>query len=1067
MNPGRFAVSSPVKVTMIFAAILLLGFISLRRLPTNLFPDIRVPRVTATIRTTGLSPLEVERRINEPLERELYTIRGVTDVTTIARADSSVVVVEFTWDTPLDFAFLDVKKAVGDLQRNRPDEVESTSVLRYDPNAAPILTAAIEPGPQTGLEDLRLLAERTLKPRFERLEGVANVVISGGREREAQVLLDESLLLLYNIDVQTFVSALERENVNATGGSVSEASREYLLKAVGEFESLQDIEQVVVTRVGDAPILVGDIATVEWSLKDPRDMVVLNGKPAVGMSFYRSAESNTVAVAKAIRGEIENIQSDGEDSQGTLLPPGTSMTTVSDLSLFITGAIREVRNNALLGGVLATIVLLLFLRDTRTTLIIAVSIPVSVIATFNLMFFQGLTLNLMTLGGLALGCGMLVDNAIVVLENIFRLRQEGRDARGAAQEGTRGVAAAIIASTLTTIVVFLPVVYVKGVAGLLFKEQALTVAWSLVASLIVALLLIPMLASRFLVKPPSSLLSSKELQVVPRTLYTRLLSGLLRIRLLVVVAAVGLFFAALALLRNLPQEFLPETEQKALAIRLVMPSGTPIESTERVVDSLVSRIQGLGEESVLSYARIGESEGEVNADTQDPDGSNTADLLFAVRLEDEESTATRSADPELTSGNLISVLKPAVEFLPDARADFQAQQGSVMELLGTSAAPLEIEISGEELETLTAVAAQTQARLISVPGFLNVRTNILEGAPEVRIVPDRRQMSQLGLDVQSIAETLRKRIEGDEAGRIKRDGGDIDIVVEVNYGEESLKTLSEITLKTPTGAIVPLRTIADFEIERGPREVVRRHQERTARVMADLEEGVELSEGIARAREALAPMRLPTGYVLRYTGAEQERAEAYSRLGFALALSILLVYMVMASIFESLLQPFLIMLTIPLAGIGVVGAFLLTDQSVNVMALIGVVMLGGIVVNNAIVLLDCVNQTRTASRLNDRETLLIGCNRRVRPVLMTTMTTLLGILPLALGFGEGAELRRAMAIAVLGGLVSSTILTLFVIPVCQSFLDSVLSAVRGLRSRRELLSTPGVARPAQDSGSAP
>ncbi len=1066
MNPGRFAVSSPVKVTMIFAAVLLLGFISLRRLPTNLFPDIRVPRVTATIRTTGLSPLEVERRINEPLERQLYTIRGVTDVTTIARADSSVVVVEFAWDTPLDFAFLDVKKAVGDLQRDRPGEVESTSVLRYDPNAAAILTVAIEPGPETGLEDLRRLAERSLKPRFERLEGVANVVVGGGRDQEAHVVLDESLLLLHNIDVQTVVSALERENVNATGGTVSEASREYLLKAVGEFETLRDIEQVVVTRAGGAPILAGDVATVTWGLKDPRDMVVLNGRPAIGMSFYRSAESNTVAVARAIRDEIEAIEGGGgkeKDSQGSLLPPGAEMTIASDLSLFITGAIREVRNSALLGGVLATVILLLFLRDTRTTLIIAVSIPVSVIATFNLMFFQGLSLNLMTLGGLALGCGMLVDNAIVVLESIFRFRQEGENARDAAENGTRGVAAAIVASTLTTIVVFLPVVYVKGVAGLLFKEQALTVAWSLVASLVVALLLIPMLASKFLVRPPSTMISSSDLSVVPRTPYTRILGGLLRVRVLVLLAAAGMFAASLAVVRTLPQEFLPETEQKELALRLVLPSGTPIGSTDRVVESLVARVAALGEDAVVSYGRIGESEGEVNADTQDPDGPNTADLLFSVRAGDDKSTETKQRKPaDVTSSDLMAVLKPAVETLPGARADFQARQGSVMELLGTSAAPLQVEISGGELESLTALAAQAQARLLQVPGILNVRTNILEGAPEVRIVPDRRQMSQLGLDVQSVADTLRRRIEGANAGRIKRDSGDIDIVVEVDYGEETLETLRQITIRTQTGAIVPLRTIAEFEVERGPREIVRRHQERTAQVMADLAEDVELSEGIARARAALEPMRLPTGYVLRYTGAEQERAESYSRLGFALALSILLVYMVMASIFESLLQPFLIMLTIPMAGIGVVGAFVLTGQSVNVMALIGVVMLGGIVVNNAIVLLDCVNRTRADSGLGDRETLLIGCNRRVRPVLMTTATTLLGILPLALGFGEGAELRKAMAIAVLGGLVSSTALTLFVIPVCQSLLDSALGRVRMWRERRA--SSSGAVLPAEESG---
>ncbi|MDK2970463.1 MAG: hydrophobic/amphiphilic exporter (mainly bacteria), family [Candidatus Sumerlaeota bacterium] len=1064
MSLSRFAVNAPVKVTMIFVAVLVLGFISLRRLPTNLFPDIRAPKVTTTIRTVGLSPLEVERRICQPLERQLYTLRGVSDVTTIARADSAVIVTEFTWDTPLDFAFLDVKKAVSDIQRQRSTEIESASVLRYDPNAAPVMIVGLTGGPDTDLEDLRRLAEQTLRPRFERLEGVANVVVSGGVEREARIALDEALLVTYGIDVQTVVSALQQENVNATGGYITEGTQRYLLKAVGEFEELTDVRAVVVTRKDNNPILLGDIAEVTFVPREPKDMVLVDGREAVGLSFYREAEGNTVAVSRVIREEIEAIEG-GEAkprrgppqngpgaARAMILPPGASIVVANDQAEFIRDAIREVRNNALFGGLLAVGVLLLFLRDLRTTLIVAIAIPVSIVATFNLMYFQGLTLNLMTLGGLALGCGMLVDNAIVVLENIFRLRQRGVDRREAARLGVSQVAAALFASTLTTVVVFLPIVYVKGVAGLLFKEQALTVAYSLAASLVVALLLIPMLASHFLGDVPASVmkLGTEEQPEAPRTFYARVLGWTLRGRLLVLIAAGATVFLGWELLKTIPQEFLPRTEQRQVEIRLVLPNGTPIEGTRRVVDTVVGDALRFDAAIDVTYARIGESEGEVNANTEDPDGPNTADVYVRLHNWDNPTSETIAAGmSSFRSSDFVEAIKPRLDTLPDVKADIRLQQGSILELLGSGQAPLLYEIRGEELVVLQRLAEEARRRFEATPGLLNVRTNILEGAPEVMLTLDKAQLSRLGLDVQSVATTIRNRLEGAVAGQIKRDSGDIDLRVDVDYGEETLETLRDIVLTTPSGAIIPLGNIADMKVERGPREIVRRRQMRVARVMADLEPGVKLSQAIAQAEASLAGMRQPTGYVTSFTGEEAQRKEAFDRLGFALALSILLVYMVMASVFESFLQPFIIMLTIPLAGVGVVLGFLLTGQTLNIMGLIGVVMLGGIVVNNAIVLLDCVNQVRgDHPGLCERDSLVLGCQRRLRPVLMTTLTTLLGLLPLALGLGQGAELRQAMAIAVLGGLLSSTVLTLFVVPVCQSYLDSARALARRWRRRK-------------------
>ncbi len=1033
MSLSSFAVNAPVKVSMIFLGVLLLGWISLSRLPTNLFPDIRAPKVTVTVTTNGLSPGEVERRINEVIERSLYSIRGVLDVQSIARADTAVIVVNFTWDSNLDYAFLEVKKAASDLERDRSDEIESISVLRYDPNAMPVVTAALRAPESIDLEDVYKTAERTLKPRFERLEGVANVVVTGGLEREIRIDLDEPLLLAYDLNVSTVVSAIQNDNSDATGGWVEEGPRRYLLKAAGEFRNIDDVRRVVVTRRGNSPILLGDVANVYFAPREPKSLVYLDGEAAVALAFYRSPESNTVAVAEAIRAEIEN--------SARVLPDTWQMTVANDQSTFISAAIREVRNNAIIGGVLAIVVILLFLRDIISTLIVAIAIPISIVATFNLMYFQGLSLNLMTLGGLALGTGMLVDNAIVVLENIYRLLQTGRDRREAARLGVREVGGALVASTLTTVAVFLPIVFVRGVAGLLFQEQALTVAYSLLGSLVVALLLIPMLCAFFLNRR-GTMISPGESFDVPRNPYTMILRLALRLRLLVVLAAAGSLYLVYVFVRDIPQEFLPATESDQVAVRVVLPNGTPIEATDDLVQSINGQLRRFEPalESVLS--RVGEPEGVVNPNTQDPDGPNTADIFVRLFSGDEPTTAIiEQGLVGFSSSDLIAGLKPILDRVPDAKVEFRSNEGTLMDLVGSARAPLILEISGPELTTLKGLAEEAQRRLSSLPELRNVRTNILEGAPEVMIRLDKAQLSRLGLDVSGVGGILRQRIEGEVASQITQEAGDVDLRVQVDYGRESLDTLRNILIKSSTGALIRLEAVAEFEIVRAPREIVRRGQERVAFVLADLAPGLRLSEGIAAAQASVDDLPLPPRYLLRFTGEEEQRRDAFGDLAFALLLSIALVYMVMASIFESFIQPLLIMLTIPLAGLGVVAALLSTGQTFNVMSIIGIVMLGGIVVNNAIVLLDCVNQVRSSAReagvgIDPTDSLVLGCNRRFRPVLMTTTTTVFGLLPMAIGFGDGAELRQAMAITVLGGLISSTVLTLVIIPVCQSYLDS-------------------------------
>ncbi|CAN5453454.1 efflux RND transporter permease subunit [soil metagenome] len=1041
MSLARFAVHAPVKVTMIFVAVILLGWISLRRLPTNLFPDIQTPKVTVTIKTKGLSPVEVERRICEVIERSLYSIRGVVGVQSISRADDAVVVVTFNWETRLDYAFIEVKKAASDLQRDRPDDVDSVNVLRYDPNATPIMTVALQAPESADLESVYRAADQTLKPRFERLEGVASVVLTGGMEREILIDVDEALLLSYDLQVSSIVSALQADNVDASGGWVEEGARRYLLKAVGKFESEDEVSRVVVGRKGDAPILISDVATVRLTPKEATSVVYFDGKPAVGMAFYRDAESNTVAVAESIRKEIEDAKK--------VIPSTWKIGIANDQSLFIKAAILEVRNDAFAGGILAVIVLFLFLRDFRTTMIIAIAIPLAIIANFNLMYFQGLSLNMMTLGGLALSSGMIVDNAIVVLENVFRLRQLGYSNRDAAQEGTRQVTAALIASTLTTVAVFLPIVYVKGVVALLFREQALTVSYSQLTSLLIALLLLPMMCAYMLGSGGAKALHIEETFTVPKNLYTRTLAVALRHRVAVTIGSAVLLAMTAFLFMRVPQEFFPSTRVNQVGIRLVLPTGTPIAATDSTVQAVTQQLDRYGASVSSVFARVGEPEGVVNANLEDPDGPNTADIFVTLRRSDTPTTATIAAEyRDLDSTKFVAGMKPILANIQDAKVEFNVSQGSLMELIGSAGAPLVVEISGPEIETLTRMATQVRDRIEPLPALLNVRTNILDGAPEVLLKLDRTQLARYGLDVNAVATILRQRIDGEVATQIKREAGDVDLRVQVAYGREDLETLRNITFKTSAGAIVRLASIADFNVVRGPREIVRRKQERVAYVMADLAPGIKLSQAITQAQGAIRDVETPGRYAIRFTGEEEQRRESFVDLKFAFILSIALVYMVMASIFESFLQPFLILTSIPLAGIGVVISLLVTHQTINVMSIIGIVLLGGIVVNNAIVLLDCVNQVRDAAKsegasLTERETLILGCNRRLRPVIMTTGTTLLGVLPMALGLGDGAELRQAMAVTVLGGLFSSTLLTLYVIPCGQSYLDSMFRKLRG------------------------
>lgn len=1028
-NIPKYSVQYPVTVLMFFLGTILLGLISFTNLPINLFPDIRYPRITVVTETQGLAPEEVERRISEPLERLMAGIRNVQQVSSISRADQSVVMVDFVWGSDMDFALLDVKKASGDLR----EEYLSMNVLRFDPNAQPILTLGLTGG--DSLLELKRLGEKTLKPTLEKVEGVAEAEIAGGVRPEVRIEVDAGYLSAYGFTVESVIAQLQNANINATGGWIEDANQRFIVRAVGEFQNVEEIGDVPAGYKGNTPIRLREVAEIRETGSLENSLVRVGGKPGVGISLYKEPDANTVLTVRAVRKTVESIRKD--------LPEEIEISEVYDQSGFISEAITEVKNSALYGILLAVFVLFYFLRNLRTTIIIGLAIPVSIIATFNLMYFDKLSLNIMTLGGLALGAGMLVDNAIVVMENIFRLRQAGLSPREASIQGCQEVGSAIASSTFTTCVVFFPIVYLRDVSGLLFKEQALTVVFSLLTSLIVALSFIPMLCSRLMRnKPPepkarkwynpfrwlSKLLYSDRV----KDFYVPVLDYSLRHRFLVFTITAAIVAGSLKLAPTIKQEFIPKSDQPQFIVELAMPPGSNLDVTDHAVSRLEGKLKEFGDSIQSFYSEIGVPEESKRKAEEEARGPNTAKILV---------TLNSAKQPAPSALQIIQKLQEEAAQTWGLQAKYQLYANSVEGFFGTDKAALVLEVKGPRLDQLKQIASQLTRQIQPLPGLVNVRSNLLAGSPQVSIVPDRAQLAEMNFDVRQLGKQIRDQLTGQLATVMKDADGERDIIVEMRSIEnESVDALSEIRIQISEDRAVKLAEIAKIEVVPGPLEILRRDAERRAQVLADLE-GVKLSDAVASVRDQLDRFYLPAGYILRIGGEEESRLASFKRLRFALILALILVYMVMASLFESLLHPLIVLFSAPLAIVGVVGALLVTGSTLNLMAYIGIVMLAGIVVNNAIVLIDCVNRMREEG-LSRQEAILRAAQYRLRPILMTTATTVIALLPLAWGMGRGAELRAPMAIAVIGGLVSSTLLTLIFIPVIYSWVDEVQEFIR-------------------------
>lgn len=1053
MNLIELSMRRPVTVSMATVALLVFGMVLLNRLGLTLLPDLSYPTLTIRTNYPGSAPAEVENLISKPIEEAVGVIKNVHTVRSISRAGQSDVLLEFNWGTDMGLAGIDVREKLDIVQL--PLDIERPSLLRFNPSLDPIqrlsLSQTIPENASAKMREqqltwLRRVADEQVKKQLEAVEGVAAVKISGGFEDEVQISIDQEKLSQLNLTIEQVAQHLKSENVNLSGGRLEEGSQRLLVRTINQYRSVEEMANTIVARIEGTPVYLRDIADVAMRYKEREAITRINGEESIEIAIYKEGDANTVTVAERLTARMEPLRKSlGEELK---------LSVIFDQSTFIKSAIDEVMLNGIQGGLLATIVLFLFLRNLRATMIVAASIPVATVISFNLMYSANVNMNIMSLGGLALAIGMLIDNAIVVLENIDRYKKQGMSVWEAANVGTREVAGAVTASTLTSVAVFLPLVFVEGIAGQLFRDQALTVTFSLLVSLLIALSLVPMMSATGtrpgLVENDEVLYRKRRINV-----YAPLLGGIMRVvgwiahglhlfwkpilyafdksyqataaaydrsihwalnqRATVLAIAIALFAFSLALLPRLGVELIPQLAQGEFVAYLRAEPGTPLQRTDEYllrahrmasgypeVDRTFT-VTGTGNRLDASPDRGGENFGELNVVLKKPVNKQT-ELAVMQRLRDDLRTL------------------PGMQIQIERRALFSFKT------------PLEVEVYGYDLSTLKAVSSQLVSQMNANDRFSDVQSTIEQGHPELQVLFDHEKAARLGLAVPEIAQTVVKKLRGDIATKYAFRDRKIDVVVRVDEANrDSIEEVRTLIVGGSEQRTIPLSAVAEIRQTLGPSEIHRIGQERVAVISTNLRYG-DLGEGAKVLQGIIDNTQTPSGISIDISGQSKEMQTSFRSLMFALSLAIFLVYLVMASQFESLLHPFIIMFSVPLASIGAIFALWLTGNTISVVVFLGLILLAGIVVNNAIVLIDRINQLRHEG-IEKRSAIIQAAENRLRPILMTTLTTVLGMLPLALGIGEGAEIRSPMAITVIGGLLVSTLLTLVVIPVLYSIID--------------------------------
>ena len=1020
---------------MISAVVTLLGIISLSRLPVDLMPEFEQPTLNVRTSYAGVGPLEIEELITRPMEQAVSAVPGITRVESSSSEGNSQIRLNFEWGSDLSEAADEVRTRVDRMRNRLPEDADPPTIFKFDSNQLPVLQIGIEGDydPVT----LREVAQNEIAPRFERVDGVAAVTVNGGVRREIHVDLSKEKITALNLSVSQVVNALRSENQNTPLGEIYQGDSTFLVRSQGQFQSIEDIKNMVVMTRQAVPVYLRDIAEVSDTTEQRRSFMRINGKPGIQLQVQKQSGKNTVAVARAVRVEVDRVNKE---------VPGVRMIVTQDNSVFIQRAIDNVQEHALVGGILVVLIIFAFLRDVRSTLIVCTSIPVSVIGTFALLYFGGFTLNTMTFGGLALGIGMIVDAAIVVLENTHRHLHMGKDKMTAAIEGSEEVWSAILASTLTHIAVFIPLLFLSGTASIMFTQLSVVVMFSLAMSLFVAVTIVPVLCSRWLKTPDEEAkdtgimasfyrLSERFLETMDEQ-YRRAIHVALNHRPTVIATAAVLVIAAAIIYPMITVELMPQTDEGEVNINAELSVGTRVERTEEALLRLEDMVRERVPEAMTIITNGGGGGNNWNGGGGGGGGGSTHRGQIRVMLVP-RGQRTR------TNEQIAIALRRELQGLPGVavRANPAGGNNQIMRFLSGGgnnnqggSSRLQVEIRGHDLDDARRVAQDVRKVMEDTPGVADVQVGREEGRPEIAVRVDRPKAAMLGMSVGSVATTIQTNVAVTAAAQFRERGNEYPVVVRLREADrQEISDVGDVLLSTPTGQVVPAKNVLAVNREAGPVQIDRKNMERMTRVNAETE--IPISEAVKAVQDRITQVRVPPDFAVGFGSEIEEQARSFQQLRMVLILAVLLVYAVMASQYESLRDPFIIMFSVPVAGIGVVLSLLLTGTSFSMQAYIGIIMLAGIVVSNAILLVDYINTLRRRDGLPIREAVELGGRTRLRPILMTSIATMLGLVPMAIGIGEGGELQAPLARVVIGGLLTSTLVTLVLVPAVYTLFE--------------------------------
>jgi len=1021
MKITETAVERPIATTMLFLIIIVLGVMSFRFLPVDLLPPVEYPQLTVATEYPNVGPEEIETIITQRIENTIAGVPGVERVRSSSSEGRSRVTLEFAQGTDIDVAANDIRAALDRVRDELPPEAEPPRIWKFDPNNFPIVIVGANS--DMNLQELTQILDREVTKRFEQVPGVGSIDIWGGVYREVHVEIKRDRLIASGLSSAEVQQAIASENINLPGGNVNSGVQQLYVRTLGEYENIDQIANTIIRMEDGKPIRVKDVAEVRWGYEDLNRLVTIDKKPMVRFGIRKQTGANTVAVAEDIRQEIDKVNSERRDM---------NLFVTTDQSEFIQNSIDNVQSSAIWGALLAIVVLYFFLRNGSSTFIISLAIPISIIATFGLLYFNGLTLNQMSFGGLALGVGLIVDNAIVVLENIIRLREErGKDLKTSSLVGTREVGGAIVASTITTSVIFLPVVFMQTISGSIFQELALVVVFALFCSLFVALTLVPMLCSKFLTVQPDNSEKAAKKSWFQRTFaaleqrYTHFIDYTLQHKPAVFTITGVLVLGSVLLIPLIPVELAPQSDADEIDVDFMMAEGTNIAVQNEYLKEL--------ETVVRAHLPMDDVE-HITTDVRD----GRAEVEIAMVDASERSMSTSKIADQIRE-NVAGTVPGG-----DIRVSAQSGLWILRRIFGSGGGEaVELQLRGYDLEQAKTLSEEIKKRMEQIPEVTGVRTDRREGRPEQNLIFDRDKIADLGLTVSGVARVIQTNVGGSRAGTFREGGDEFPIRVRLQPEDRlSTKDLENISIRTADGQVLPVTAVVSQSKGRGPTDINRVNSQRVSYISANLESGVALGEAVEKIQANLSDLQLPEGFSIVYGGEYEEQQKAAADFQLSIIMALILIYMVMAAQFERFFDPLVVMFSVPLAIIGVVPTLMITGTTINMQSMMGVVMLIGIVVNNAIVLVDYINLMRREHNMGVREAVIESGRLRLRPILMTTLTTILGLLPLSFGIGSGAEIQASLARVVIGGLTASTLITLVFIPVVYVSAENVLSNVR-------------------------